>query len=66
MKKELKINYYWNLTDYPDLSDEMLERLNGEAKERIFSQILDGYVEGELVYEDDDITVYGWWFIKTI
>ncbi len=63
MKKELKINYYWNLGDYPDLDIETLERLNDEAKKRIFSQILDGYIEGELVYQDNDIEVYGWWFL---
>ncbi len=61
MEKELNIKYHWNLTDYPDLSDEMLERLDIEAKERIFNQILGGYVEGELIHEEEDIRVYGWW-----
>lgn len=42
----------------------LISRLNEEAENRAKSQIIEGYVSGELNYEDDNFQATGWWKIE--
>ena len=53
---------YWYQGDKP-LSPQIIERLESEAEERAKSQIIEGYVQGELHYETDEVSYTGWWRI---
>ena len=61
MKRKIEINYHWNLTDYPNLTHEQREALENHAEERVYEMRKELYTSGELHYEDDKISVYGWW-----
>jgi hypothetical protein len=51
---------FWFKGDKP-ITDELKERLTEEAEERSKSQIIEGYVQGELNYEDEECSYTGWW-----
>ena len=43
---------------------DLQTRLRDEAEERAKTCIIEGYVEGELNYEDEDSSYRGWWQIE--
>jgi hypothetical protein len=61
MERKISITYNWNLTDYPEISNELKERLTVEAEERIYEMRKEFYTSGELHYEDEEVSIYGWW-----
>ena len=60
MNRKLIIEWNWNLSDYPNLTKDKKMELKQEAENRVFSQRAEGYTSGELHYEDEDISVWGW------
>lgn len=65
MTGRIEIDYFWNLSSYPDLDAQTLGCLKEEAENRIYEMRRDGYVSGELCYEDDTISVNGSWTVRT-
>lgn len=61
MEKTIGIKYNWDLSDYPDLDNQTLELLENSAEDRIFDMIGQSYFSGELHFENDKISVWGWW-----
>lgn len=55
---------YFNGLDGVELTDELKERLEQEARERAEYLIKGDYREGELNYEDEDHQISGWIKIK--
>jgi hypothetical protein len=68
IKMEYKIEFsvFWDLTDYPNLDVNILEQLKNVAQERMFEMRNEGYTSGQLHYEDDNISLSGWWSVTTI
>lgn len=66
MEKRIALNFHWNLSDYPNLSNEKLEELESEAFNRAFEMKKEGYVSGELHYDDGEIRVWGSWSFDNI
>jgi ribulose bisphosphate carboxylase small subunit len=42
----------------------MIDALMEHAEERVKEMVIQGYVSGELVYEDEDRSFTGYWEIK--
>ena len=64
MKRSIRIDYHYNLSDYNDkISFELQNELEEHAEERIFEMRKDNCTSGELVYYDGetDKEIYGWW-----
>ena len=61
MKREIKIDYHWNLEDFPDIGHEELIQLEEHAEERILKMRAEKFTSGELHFENKEISVYGWW-----
>lgn len=61
MKRKIEINYNWDLSDYPDLDFETRSQLENHAEERISEMRKEHYTSGELHYENDKVSVSGWW-----
>lgn len=61
MERKIQISYNWNLTDYPELDSETRDLLEEHAENKIYEMRKERYTSGELHYEDDKISVYGWW-----
>jgi len=61
MRKKIEITYWWDTNEYPNLTSEQKDALENAAEDRITEMRQDGYREGELIYEDDEISVSGWW-----
>ena len=61
MERKISITYNWNLSDYPNLPNITKETLAVEAEKRIYEMRKEFYTSGELHYEDNEISVYGWW-----
>jgi hypothetical protein len=61
MEDNIKINYYWDTSDYPELSATIIKKLKQHAEERIFEMRIEGYTQGELIYETNKIYARGWW-----
>jgi len=61
-KKEINIKFWYEFTDALEaLNFDDREQLEDDAKERIFSQIKEGYTSGELCTSINDDEFYGWW-----
>jgi hypothetical protein len=60
-----RVLFFYRLPKYTKVSVSLIGRLNDEAEERAKSQIIEGYVQGELNYEDDKFQAGGWWKIDT-
>ena len=60
MNGKLIIEWNWDLSEYPNLTMEQKTRLKNEAEDRSSSQRAEGYSSGELHYEDENISVWGW------
>lgn len=60
MRKKIIITYWWDTDEYPDLTSEQKDALENAAEDRI-TEMRQEYCSGELVYEDDEIYVTGWW-----
>jgi hypothetical protein len=56
------IYFYFNLPR--DITEEEKSFLKTEAEDRAQSQIIEGYVEGELNYESETLSCRGWWRIE--
>jgi hypothetical protein len=63
MEKTIGIKYNWDLSDYPNLDKLTLESLENSAEERIFDMIAQGLFSGELHFDNDIISVWGWWSV---
>ena len=64
IERKLVITWKWNPSDYPSLTKDQLELLDEHAESRaieVYRQ--EGYLSGELIYEDGEISVSGWWNI---
>jgi len=57
---------FWFRGDCIGFCDELKARLTEAAEERAKSQIIEGYVSGELCYTDSPVEreYNGWWEIK--
>ena len=61
-KQKLIFAWKWDTSNYPSLTEEQVELLEEHAEERAISMYTQhGYLSGELAYEDNDISVRGWW-----
>lgn len=59
------LTYWWSTMDHKITIDPSLkERLNDHAEDRMLQQYKEGYTEGELIYEDENITLRGYWSVK--
>lgn len=78
MEETIEIVYHWKADDYIAIPEQHKEVLREDALERIYQQIQEGNVQGELNTsvrfgqdivpeedEDDGINYSGWWKIKT-
>lgn len=65
MNKTIRINYWFNTDDYPQISAETTALIEEHAEERIAQQRGEGYNQGELHYEDSNISIFGWWKLTT-
>jgi hypothetical protein len=45
MEENIKINYYWDTSDYPELSAKIINKLKQHAEERIFEMRIEGYTQ---------------------
>lgn len=61
MEKEIKITFWWDTDEFPNLSHEIQSQLEDEAETRIFEMRQEGYTSGELNYETDEINIRGSW-----
>ena len=64
MKRSIRINYRYNLSDYDDkISHELREQLEEHAEARILQMRKDGYTSGELCFLDTNtyIEIFAWW-----
>jgi hypothetical protein len=59
-----RVSFFYRLPPRIRIPQETLDRMTEEAEERAKSQIIEGYVQGELNYEDDKFQAGGWWKIK--
>lgn len=59
-----RVSFFYRIPKNTRVSVTLIARLNEEAEERAKSQIIEGYVEGELNYEDDKFQARGWWKIE--
>ena len=59
-----RVSFYYRLPPRIRIPQETLDRMTEEAEERAKSQIVEGYIEGELNYENDWIQAGGWWRIE--
>jgi hypothetical protein len=58
------VPFYYRLPTRIHFPQETLDRLKEEAEDRAKSQIIEGYVEGELNYETEKFQAGGWWRIE--
>jgi hypothetical protein len=63
MRKELKITFKWDLESIEEVSEDVKEYLEEEAKDRIFEMMKEGYVSGELCSQINDDSVWGNWWV---
>lgn len=61
MERKIEITYHWSSFDYTEIPDTHERELKEHAEERVFKMRADGYVEGELYYEIENIIYSGWW-----
>ncbi len=59
-----RIVYRFWTSDEKDIPVELHERLDEEAESRVKHMIPEGYRSGELNYEDEDVSLRGWWEIS--
>jgi hypothetical protein len=69
-----RVLFFYRIPKYTRLSAAFIGRLNEEAEERAKSQIIEGYTQGELNYENGyfdrknkvhvTFQAWGWWGIE--
>ena len=57
-----RVTYLWRLPQ--EVTDEQKAELETEAEDRALTCIPDGYIEGELNYESEELSCTGWWKIN--
>jgi len=58
------VSFFYRLPSRVRISGETKTCMTQEAEDRAKSQIIEGYVQGELFYVDDRIDAGGWWKIE--
>lgn len=66
LQKEYTTVFRWWNVDGEEIPNEHLFKLNNSAEERIQEMKKDGFIEGELHDEIDEVVYQGWWRIKDI
>ena len=56
-----RVSYFYRLPKFKRVTPVLKERMDQEAEERAKSQIIEGYVQGELNYETENFQAQGWW-----
>lgn len=59
-----RVPFYYRLPPRIHIRAETLDRMKEEAEERAKSQIIEGYVQGELNFETEELQATGWWRIE--
>jgi len=59
-----RVPFYYRLPRRIHFDQHRLDCMKEAAEERAKSQIIEGYVEGELNYETEKFQATGWWRIE--
>ena len=59
-----RVSFFYQLPVEVELSDDVKTNLTEEAESRVKACIIEGYVQGELNYESEQLSCTGWWKIE--